>query len=52
MVVFKGRTEWILNPPIVNMNTNPKENIMVGVNLIDPPYEVAQGKAFDHSRSS
>ena len=37
MVVFKGRAKWIINPPIVNINTNPKANNIEGVNLIDPP---------------
>jgi len=33
-----GRTKWFfINPPIVNMNTNPNANSIDGVNLIDPP---------------
>jgi len=40
-VIFKGRAKWFINPPIVNINTNPKANNIEGVNFIDPPYDVA-----------
>jgi hypothetical protein len=36
-VIFKGRAKWFINPPIVNINTNPNANNIEGVNLIDPP---------------
>jgi len=41
-----------VNPPIVNNARNPNTNNIGVVILIEPPYAVAQGKAFDHSRSS
>ena len=31
------RAKWIINPPIVNMNTNPNANNIAGVNIKDPP---------------
>jgi len=37
IVVFKGRAKWFINPPIVNINTKPRENNIEGVILIDPP---------------
>lgn len=37
IVVFKGRAKWFNNPPIVNINMNPKENNIGVVNLIEPP---------------
>ena len=37
IVIFKGRAKWIINPPIVNINTKPNANNIAGVNLIEPP---------------
>ena len=37
IVIFKGRAKWLINPPIVNINTKPNANNIEGVNLIEPP---------------
>ena len=34
---FIGRTKWIFNPPIVNININPNANNIEALNLNDPP---------------
>nr|YP_009826346.1 GIY-YIG endonuclease [Trichoderma atroviride]QEJ82008.1 GIY-YIG endonuclease [Trichoderma atroviride] len=37
IAIFKGRTKWFNNPPIVNKKTKPNENNITGVIFIDPP---------------